>query len=334
MDDSILLAHGSGGKLSHELVEKKFLPFLANPALSKLDDSAIFEASGRLAFTTDGYVINPIFFPGGDIGKLAVCGTVNDLAMNGAKPMYLSLSAIIEEGFLVGELEQIVQSIKKAAEEAEVSIIAGDTKVVNRGQADKLFITTSGVGIVPPGVDISGANARVGDKVLLSGTIGDHGVAILSQREGLRFATTLKSDCAPLNRLVTQMLEVSSRIHCLRDPTRGGLATTLNELARQSKVGITIEETEIPVKEEVEAACELLGLDPVYVANEGKLVAIVDPADADRLVVRMKKNRYGRDAAIIGEVTREHPGKVVMKTKIGPSRIVDMLTGELLPRIC
>jgi hydrogenase expression/formation protein HypE len=234
----------------------------------------------------------------------------------------------------LGELEQIVQSIKKAAEEGEVSIIAGDTKVVNRGQADKLFITTSGVGIVPPGVDISGANARVGDKVLLSGTIGDHGMAIMSQREGLRFGTTLKSDCAPLNKLVAQMLEVSSRIHCLRDPTRGGLATTLNELARQSKVGIAIEETEIPVKEEVEAACELLGLDPVYVANEGKLVCIVDPADADKLLVRMKKNIYGRDAAIIGEVTREHPGKVVMKTKLGPSRIVDMLTGELLPRIC
>jgi hydrogenase expression/formation protein HypE len=334
MDDSILLAHGSGGKLSHELVEKKFLPFLANPALNKLDDSAIFEASGRLALTTDGYVVNPIFFPGGDIGKLAVCGTVNDLAMNGAKPMYLSLSAIIEEGFLLGELEQIVQSIKKASEEAEVSIIAGDTKVVNRGQADKLFITTSGVGIVPPGVDISGANARVGDKVLLSGTIGDHGMAIMSQREGLRFATTLKSDCAPLNKLVAQMLEVSSRIHCLRDPTRGGLATTLNELARQSKVGIAIEETEIPVKEEVEAACELLGLDPIYVANEGKLVCIVDPADADKLIIRMKKNIYGRDAAIIGEVARQHPGKVVMKTKLGPSRIVDMLTGELLPRIC
>jgi hydrogenase expression/formation protein HypE len=334
MDDSILLAHGSGGKLSHELVEKKFLPFLANPALNKLDDSAIFEASGRLAFTTDGYVVNPIFFPGGDIGKLAVCGTVNDLAMNGAKPLYLSLSAIIEEGFLLSELEQIVQSIKKAAEEAEVSIIAGDTKVVNRGQADKLFITTSGVGIVPPGIDISGANARVGDKVLLSGTIGDHGMAIMSQREGLRFATTLKSDCAPLNKLVAQMLEVSSRIHCLRDPTRGGLATTLNELARQSKVGIAIEETEIPVKEEVEAACELLGLDPIYVANEGKLVCIVDPADADKLLIRMKKNIYGRDAAIIGEVTRQHPGKVVMKTKLGPSRIVDMLTGELLPRIC
>ena len=334
MDDTILLAHGSGGKLSHELVEKEFLPFLANPALNKLDDSAIFEASGRLAFTTDGYVVNPIFFPGGDIGKLAVCGTVNDLAMNGAKPLYLSLSAIIEEGLLLRELEQIVQSIKKAAEEAGVSIVAGDTKVVNRGQADKLFITTSGVGMVPPGVDISGANARAGDKVLLSGTIGDHGIAVMSQREGLKFSMTLKSDCAPLNRLVSQMLEVSSRIHCLRDPTRGGLATTLNELARQSNAGIVIEETKIPAKEEVKAACELLGLDPIYVANEGKLVAIVDPADADKILARMKKNRYGRDAAVIGEVTNQHPGKVVMKTRLGPSRIVDMLSGELLPRIC
>jgi len=334
MDESILLAHGSGGKLSHELVEKKFLPFLANPALNKLDDSAIFEASGRLAFTTDGYVVNPIFFPGGDIGKLAVCGTVNDLAMSGARPLCLSLSAIIEEGFLLRELEQIVYSVKKAAEEAEVSIIAGDTKVVNRGQADKLFITTSGVGMISPGVDISGANARAGDKVLLSGTIGDHGIAIMSQREGLRFFVTLESDCAPLNKLVSQMLEVSSRIHCLRDPTRGGLATTLNELARQSKVGIAIEEAEIPVREEVKAACELLGLDPIYVANEGKLVAIIDPADADNILARMRKNRYGRDAAIIGEVTNERPGKVVMKTKLGPSRIVDMLSGELLPRIC
>jgi hydrogenase expression/formation protein HypE len=334
MDDTILLAHGSGGKLSHELVEKEFLPFLANPALSKLDDSAIFEASGRLAFTTDGYVVNPIFFPGGNIGKLAVCGTVNDLSMNGAKPLYLSLSAIIEEGFLLRELERIVQSIKKASEEAGVSIITGDTKVVNRGQADKLFITTSGVGIVRPGVDISGANARTGDKVLLSGTVGDHGIAIMSRREGLKFSMTLKSDCAPLNKLVSQMLEVSSRIHCLRDPTRGGLATTLNELARQSNAGIVIEEAKIPVKEEVKAACELLGLDPIYVANEGKLVAIVDPADADQILARMRKNRYGRDAAIIGEVTNQHPGKVVMKTRLGPSRIVDMLSGELLPRIC
>jgi len=334
MNDSILLAHGSGGKLSHELVEKKFLPFLANPALNKLDDSAIFEASGRLAFTTDGYVVNPIFFPGGDIGKLAVCGTVNDLAMNGAKPLYLSLSAIIEEGLLVRELQQIVRSIKRAAEEAGVSIIAGDTKVVNRGQADRLFITTSGVGMVPPGVDISGANARAGDKVLLSGTIGDHGIAVMSQREGLKLSMTLKSDCAPLNELVSQMLEISSQIHCLRDPTRGGLATTLNELARQSNAGITIEEAKIPVKEEVRAACELLGLDPIYVANEGKLVAIVEPGDANKILVRMKKTRYGRDAAVIGEVTNQHQGKVVMKTRLGPSRIVDMLSGELLPRIC
>ncbi len=334
MDDTILLAHGSGGKLSHELVEKRFLPFLANPALNKLDDSAIFEASGRLAFTTDSYVVNPIFFPGGDIGKLAVCGTVNDLAMNGAKPLYLSLSAIIEEGFSIGELEQIMQSIKKAAEEAEVSIITGDTKVVNQGQADKLFITTSGLGIIPPGVDISGVNARAGDKVLLSGTIGDHGISIMSQREGLRFSMTLESDCAPLNKLVSQMLEVSSEIHCLRDPTRGGLATTLNELARQSKVGIVIEEVKIPVKEEVKAACELLGLDPIYVANEGKMVAIVDPSDADKILARMKQNSYGKDAAIIGEITKEHPGKVIVKTKLGPSRIVDMLSGELLPRIC
>ncbi len=334
MDDRILLAHGSGGKLSHELVEKKLLPFLSNPALNKLDDSAIFEASGRLAFTTDSYVVNPIFFPGGDIGKLAVCGTVNDLSMNGAKPLYLSLSAIIEEGLLLSELEQIMQSIKKAAEEAGVSIIAGDTKVVNRGQADKLFITTSGVGVIPTGVDISGANARAGDKVLLSGTIGDHGIAVMSQREGLRFSMNLESDCAPLNKLVSQMLEVSSRIHCLRDPTRGGLATTLNELAQQSKVGILVDEAKIPVKEDVKAACELLGLDPLYVANEGKLVAIADPADTDKILTQMKKNSYGRNAAIIGEVTDEYRGKVVMKTKLGPSRIVDMISGELLPRIC
>lgn len=334
MDDSILLAHGSGGRLSHELVEKRLLPFLANPMLNKLDDSAIFEASGRLAFTTDSYVVNPLFFPGANIGKLAVCGTVNDLAMNGASPLYLSLSAIIEEGFPLSELEHIMQSVKDAAEEAKVTIITGDTKVVNRGQADKMFITTSGVGVVPPGVEISGANARAGDRVLLSGTIGDHGMAVMSQREGLRFTMALESDCAPLNKLVSELLETSSRIHCLRDPTRGGLATTLNELAHQSKVGIVIEETKIPVKEEVKAACELLGLDPLYVANEGKVVAIVDQADAGKVLAQMRRSRYGRDAAIIGEVTEQHPGKVIMKTKLGPSRIVDMLSGELLPRIC
>lgn len=334
MSDVILLAHGSGGKLSHDLVKKIFLPSLANTMLNKLDDSAIFEASGRLAFTTDSYVVNPIFFPGGDIGRLAVCGTVNDLSMSGAKPLYLSLSIIVEEGLSLSELDRVVKSVKAAAEEAGVNIITGDTKVVNHGQADKLFINTSGIGIISPEVDISGANAKVGDKVILSGTIGDHGIAIMSQREGLKFSVPVGSDCAPLNKLVSQILKASARIHCLRDPTRGGLATTLNELAAQSNVGIVVVEDKIPVKESVKAACELLGFDPVYVANEGKLVAIVKPNDADKVLAKMKQSSYGRDAAIIGEVTDVHPSKVVMKTKLGPSRIVDMLSGELLPRIC
>ncbi len=334
MNDIILLAHGSGGKLSHDLIQKRLLPSLANPMLNKLDDSATFEASGHLAFTTDSYVVNPIFFPGGDIGNLAVCGTVNDLSMNGAKPLYLSLSMIIEEGFSLSELGRIVKSIKVAAEEARVDIITGDTKVVNQGQADKLFINTSGIGVIPFGIDISGANARAGDKIILSGTIGDHGIAVMSQREELKFEVPVESDCAPLNKLVAQMLNSSPRIHCLRDPTRGGLATTLNEFAQQSNIGITIEENKIPIKEGVKAACELLGFDPVYVANEGKLVAIVEPVDADKILAQMKQNNYGRDAAIIGEVTNEHSRRVVMRTKLGHSRIVDMLSGELLPRIC
>jgi len=334
MSDAILLAHGSGGRLSHELVKAKLLPFLANPMLNRLDDSAIFEANGRLSFTTDSYVVNPIFFPGGDIGKLAVCGTVNDLSMSGARPTYLSLSLIIEEGFSLSELELIVQSIKASAEEAEVMIITGDTKVVNQGQADKLFINTSGIGIVPDEVNISGANAKSGDSVILSGTVGDHGIAVMSQREGLKFSVPMESDCAPLNRLVAQMLEASTKIHCLRDPTRGGLATTLNEFAMQSNVGITIEEDKIPVAEGVRAACELLGFDPIYVANEGKLVAIVDPDDADKILAKMRENSYGGNAAIIGKITDDYAGKVIMKTKLGSSRIVDMLSGELLPRIC
>lgn len=334
MSDTIILAHGSGGKLSHELIEKRFLSFLANPLLSKLDDSAIFEADGRLAFTTDSYVVNPIFFPGGDIGRLAVCGTINDLSMSGAKPQYLSLSAIIEEGFPLSELEEIMRSIKTAIEEAEVKIITGDTKVVNRGQLDKIFINTSGIGMISSEIDISGANAKAGDKVILSGTIGDHGIAIMSQREGLKFAVPVESDCAPLNKLVSEMLEASPRIHCLRDPTRGGLATTLNEFARQSNVSIVIEEDKIPIKEAVRAACELLGFDPIYVANEGKLVAIVESCGAENVLTRMKQNRYGNDAAIIGQVVDDHQGRVIMKTKLGSSRIVDMLSGELLPRIC
>jgi len=334
LKDKILLAHGSGGKLAHELVEKSFLKALANPLLAKLDDSAVFDFSGRLAFTTDSYVVSPIFFPGGDIGKLAVYGTVNDLAMSGAKPLYLSLSFIIEEGLPQSELSQVVDSVQKAAQEAGVEIVTGDTKVVHRGSADKLFINTAGVGIIPEGVDISGSNARPGDKVILSGTIGDHGIAVLSQREGLSFSTRLESDCAPLGSLVAEMLAASPNIHCLRDPTRGGLATSLNELAKQSKVGIKIEEERIPVREEVLGACEMLGFDPLYVANEGKLVAIVLPEDADKVLKAMRENHYGKDATIIGEVRAEHPGRVVMKTCLGASRIIDMLVGDLLPRIC
>lgn len=333
-DKTILLAHGSGSRLSHELIERKFLPPFSNPLLAKLDDSAVFDISGRLAFTTDSYVVSPIFFPGGDIGKLAVYGTINDLAMSGAIPVYMSLSLIIEEGLTFSELERIVDSIKAATDETGVKIITGDTKVVNRGSADKLFINTSGIGLVPEGVNISGANARPGDKIILSGTIGDHGIAVMSQREGLKLSVPVQSDCAPLNKLVSQMLQTSSQIHCLRDPTRGGLATTLNEFARQSNVGIRVEEERIPVRDGVRAACELLGFDPLYVANEGKLVAIVAPQDADKVLTVMKENPYGADASIIGEVTAEHKGKVIMKTRLGASRIVDMLSGELLPRIC
>ena len=329
-----MLAHGSGGKLAHELLEKSFLKALANPLLAKLDDSAVFDFSGRLAFTTDSYVVSPIFFPGGDIGKLAVCGTVNDLAMSGAKPLYLSLSFIIEEGLPQGELSQVVDSVQKAAQEAGVEIVTGDTKVVHRGSADKLFVNTAGIGIIPEGVDISGSNARPGDKVILSGAIGNHGIAVLSRREGLSFSTQLESDCAPLGGLVADMLAASSNIHCLRDPTRGGLATTLNELAKQSRVSIRIEEEKVLVRDEVLAACEMLGFDPLYVANEGKLVAIVPPEDADKVLRVMRKNHYGKEAAIIGEVRAEHPGRVVMKTCLGSSRIVDMLVGDILPRIC
>jgi len=334
LENKILLAHGSGGKLAHELVEKSLVKALANPFLAKLDDSAVIDFSGRLAFTTDSYVVSPIFFPGGDIGKLAVCGTVNDLAMSGARPLYLSLSFIIEEGFSQSELDEVVDSIRKTAGEAGVEIVTGDTKVVHRGSADKLFINTAGVGIIAEGVNISGSNAKAGDKVILSGAIGEHGIAVVSQREGLSFSTNLKSDCAPLGSLVAEMIDACPNIHCLRDPTRGGLATSLNELAKQSMVSIRIEEERIPLREEVLAACEMLGFDPLYVANEGKLVAIVPSKDADRVLKAMRKNRYGKNATIIGEVGAEKPGRVVMKTILGASRIVDMLVGDLLPRIC
>jgi len=334
-EDRILLAHGSGGELSHRLVASLFAKNFQNPLLQPLDDSAVISAGGeRWAFTTDSYVVTPLFFPGGDIGKLAVCGTVNDLSMSGAHPLYLSAGFIIEEGFLFADLKRIVESMQRTAAEAGVMIITGDTKVVNRGAADGVFINTAGIGRVPPGIHISGHNARPGDKVLVSGTLGDHGVAILSAREGLEFSTALVSDCAPLNHLVKKLIAASPHIHCLRDPTRGGLSSTLNELARQSGVGIWVEETRIPVKNEVRGACELLGFEPWNMANEGKLVAIVAAEAAEEILRDMREHPLGRDAAIIGEVKEDSPEKVVLRTPIGSTRILDMMVGEPLPRIC
>jgi len=343
-DKVILLAHGSGGRLGQELVEKLFLHFFDNPALLQLDDSAVLDLPAaqsatyqrRLAISTDSYVVSPLFFPGGDIGKLAICGTVNDLSMSGAQPLWLSAGFIIEEGLPLADLERIVASMAETAAQAGVQIVAGDTKVVDRGSADKLFINTAGVGLVPPGVVIAGDRARPGDLVLINGTIGDHGMTIMTQREGLQFDSPLASDCAPLAGLVARLLAAlpAGTLHCLRDPTRGGLATTLNELAARSRVGIEIEEDALPVREAVRGACELLGLDPLYVANEGKAVAIVAPEAAEAALAALQSDSYGREAAVIGRVTEAHPGRVVLHTTLGARRMVDMLVGEQLPRIC
>ena len=335
--EKILLAHGSGGQTGHRLVSDLFVRYFANEWLATLDDSAILSVpdgeGARLAFTTDSYVVQPLFFPGGDIGKLGVCGTVNDLAVMGARPLYLSAGFIIEEGFPLSDLERIVRSMAETARDAGVHIVTGDTKVVERGSADGVFINTAGVGAVPQGVHPSGASVRPDDAILLSGSIGDHGMAIMSQREGLRFSSPLESDCAPLNGLVAAMLEASPHIHCLRDPTRGGLATTLNEIAASSEVGIEIVEDDIPVRGEVRGVCEMLGLDPLYVANEGKLVAAVPAEDAEIVLAAMRDHRYGREARIIGRATDEHPGRVVLRTVLGTRRVVNMLTGGQLPRI-
>ena len=334
-DKLILLGHGSGGLLGRELIQQVFLPHFANAALSPLEDAALLEWPGSsLALTTDSYVVKPIFFPGGDIGKLAICGTVNDLAMRGARPLYLSAGFIIEEGLPVEELERVAASMSAAAAEAGVTIVCGDTKVVEKHAADRLFITTSGVGVVPQGVDISAANARPGDMVIVSGTVGDHGIAVLSQRQGLHFRSPAISDVAPLNGLVHDMLAASSAIHAMRDPTRGGLATTLNEIAESSRVGIEIEEGNIPVSGAVERACEMLGLDHLYLANEGKLVATVADGDTERVLYAMRGHTYGGSAGVIGRVTEEHPGRVVMKNRFGVKRVVQVLASDQLPRIC
>jgi hydrogenase expression/formation protein HypE len=331
----IVLAHGSGGKLSHQLIDKIILPQFRNELLEPLHDGAIFSLNGtRFAFSTDSYVVNPIFFPGGDIGKLAVHGTVNDLSMCGARPLYLSAGFILEEGTPMDDFWRIVQSMRKAAEVSGVSLVTGDTKVVDRGKADKIFINTSGIGIVPEGVNIHPARAQAGDKIIVSGQIAVHGIAIMSVREGLEFETEIASDTAPLNQLVDVILGASKDVHVLRDPTRGGITSALTEIAQTAKVGMLLDESSIPIGEEVKGACEILGLDPLYVANEGKLLAVVAAAEANRILAAMKSHPLGKDAAIIGEVTADHPGFVMMKTRVGGTRVVDMLSGEQLPRIC
>jgi hydrogenase expression/formation protein HypE len=331
----VVLGHGSGGKLMAELIRTLFLPAFRNEYLERLDDQAVVAAGGaRLAFTTDSYVVTPIFFPGGDIGRLAVNGTVNDLAMSGARPLYLAAAFILEEGLAMDDLRRVVESMQAAAREAEVLLVTGDTKVVSRGEGDQVFITTTGLGVIEKPVEISAGRARPGDRVLVSGYVGDHGMAILSKRESLEFEGAIESDTAPLHGLVAAMLKASYDIHCLRDPTRGGLATTLTEFAAASGVGIELIESQIPVREAVRGACEILGLDPLYVANEGKLVAVVAPEAAQPVLDAMRAHPLGRDARMIGEVVAEHPRMVIMKTGIGGSRIVDTLFGEQLPRIC
>ena len=331
----VLLGHGSGGKLSADLVRDVFLAAFHNPILDRLNDQAVIEINGlRLAFTTDSFVVKPLFFPGGDIGSLAVHGTVNDLAMGGAQPLFLSAAFIIEEGFSIDTLHRVALSLQEAAVAAGVQVVTGDTKVVEKGSGDGVFVNTSGLGLIPEGISLSADRARPGDRILLSGPIGDHGIAILAQREGLEFEGPIESDSAPLHSLVADMLAASREIHAMRDPTRGGLSSALNELAARANVGIEIDERAIPVREEVKGACELLGLDPLYVANEGKLVAIVAPGVEDRVLAAMRQHPLGQEAAVIGTVTAAHPRLVTMRTRVGPSRIVDMLAGDQLPRIC
>ena len=334
-NDKILLDHGSGGKISHTMISEMMLPAFDNPILARLNDGAEIKIGDeRLAFSTDSYVVDPVFFPGGNIGDLAVNGTVNDLAMCGAVPLFLSVGLIIEEGFSTADLDRILRQMGLAAQKAGVLVVTGDTKVVPRGAADKIFINTSGIGRIPEGVKISGHRAKPGDKILLSGTLADHGIAILTSREGMRFDSPVVSDTAALNHLVQRMLAVDRDIHVLRDPTRGGLGTTLNEIAGQSRMGIHLSESRIPIKSDVAALCELLGFDPLYIANEGKLIAVVSPDHADALLEVLRSDDLGQDACIIGEVVEAPAGRVILQTRIGGTRIVDMLTGEQLPRIC
>jgi hydrogenase expression/formation protein HypE len=339
--DRVLLGHGGGGQLTAELIGRLFLPGYGNEVLAALEDAATLRldsgngAKGpRLAFTTDSFVVRPLFFPGGDIGRLAVHGTVNDLAVSGAWPQCLSAAFILEEGLPLDTLRRIVSSMREACQEAGVTLATGDTKVVDRGKGDGVYITTTGIGLVPEGRSLSIRHARPGDRILVSGTIGDHGIAIMSVREGLEFETVLESDTAPLTSLARAVLDACPETRCMRDPTRGGISSTLNELAGASGVGILIEEEAVPVRPEVKGACEMLGLDPLYVANEGKLIAVVPPEAAERVHDALRRDPLGRDAAVIGEVVADHPGMVVLRSRIGGRRVVSLLSGEQLPRIC
>lgn len=337
MPERILLAHGSGGVMTHELIRDVFVRHFDHPALDAMGDAAVLPAlpEGRLAMTTDSYVVQPLFFPGGDIGELAVCGTVNDLAVAGARPLYLTSGFILEEGLSWETLERVVASMAATACEAGVRIVAGDTKVVERGAADGLFINTAGVGVVPPGLALDPARLQPGDALLVNGTMGDHGLAVMIQREELAFGSALESDSAPLNGLIAAVLEaVPGGVRCMRDATRGGLATVLNEWTETTAVGIEVEERAIPVREEVRAACEFLGLDPLYAANEGKVVIALAAEAADAALAALRAHPLGRDAALIGRVTAEHPGRVALRTPYGARRVLPMLTGAQLPRIC
>ena len=335
LQDTILLGHGSGGRLSAELMQSVFLPAFSNPVLARLEDQAIVTVNGtRLAFTTDSFVVKPLFFPGGDIGSLSVHGTINDLAVGGAKPLFLSAAFILEEGLPIEVLRRVVDSLHAAAAKAGVEVVTGDTKVVEKGSGDELFINTAGIGLVSMDLELSASRARPGDRVLLSGSIGEHGIAILAQREGLEFESPVVSDSAPLHILAADMLNASREIRCMRDPTRGGVSSTLNEIAQQSRVAVRLEESEIAIREEVRGACEMLGLDPLYVANEGKLIAIVAPDAADAVLAAMHRNPLGKNARIIGTVVESSSPVVTIRTPLGTSRIVDMLAGDQLPRIC
>ncbi len=335
MKKRILLGHGSGGRLTHDLINNLLLKKFGNPVLNQLKDSGIFNAgNARLAFTTDSYVVNPIVFPGGDIGKLAVCGTVNDLAVCGGKPLFISCALIIEEGLEVSLLEKLLESIKRTSKEAGVKIITGDTKVVEKGSCDRIFINTSGVGIIERGVNLSINNIKAGDDIIINGTIGDHGISVLSKREGIEFLSTVKSDCCVLNDIISKVLKTTKDVKFMRDPTRGGVASTLNEIVENKKFGIILDEESLPVKKSVKSACELLGIDPLYMGNEGKVIIISPPGATKRILNTLKRHKLGRESRIIGKVTGKYRGRVSIKTKSGGVRLVDMLTGDQLPRIC